>query len=73
MRRSKDMPVVHHLRQQRDLSQWEVAQALGVSQATIAVWERGYREPSPGQIQQLAVLYRVAERTIRAALTGKEQ
>ena len=32
------------LRKKEKMSQWEMALYLGVSQASIAIWEKGYRE-----------------------------
>jgi Zn-dependent peptidase ImmA (M78 family)/DNA-binding XRE family transcriptional regulator len=42
------------LREQRDLSQSELGERIGVTRQTIAVWERGERLPSVGQLATIA-------------------
>jgi len=37
---------IRKLRKKIGLSQWALAKLVGKSQATIQVWEAGYREPS---------------------------
>lgn len=47
------------------LSQTQVAQAVGVRQATISDWKRGTVEPEPANVAKLAALFRVSERELR--------
>ncbi|MDA2915544.1 helix-turn-helix domain-containing protein [Nitrospinae bacterium AH_259_B05_G02_I21] len=42
------------IRLSRGLSQWAVAKLVGKSQATVQVWEAGYREPSAEDMEALA-------------------
>ena len=46
---------IESLREQCSLSQSELAQAVGVTRQTIAVWEKGERLPSVGQLSSIAV------------------
>lgn len=47
------------LRERLNLSQTDLAKALGVSLNTVWVWERGEREPSASHIEELARLAKV--------------
>lgn len=39
------------------MTQKQVAEALGISQAVVANWERGKRSPSVSRLMELANLY----------------
>ena len=46
--------IIKELRQERDLSQAKLAEAIGVSQKAIDYWERGLNEPKASYIVALA-------------------
>ena len=48
------------LRQQKGLSQSELAAKLDYSQATVSFWENGIKEPSAGAIRKIALLFDVS-------------
>jgi len=48
------------VREQRRYSQASVAEALGVTQATVSRWESGEAAPTAVDVTQLAVLYDAA-------------
>jgi Zn-dependent peptidase ImmA (M78 family)/transcriptional regulator with XRE-family HTH domain len=50
---------IESLREQRGLSQTDLAGAVGVTRQTIAVWEKGERLPSVGQLSLIAVALEV--------------
>ena len=56
--------IVCHLREQKGLSQQDLAQALGVSVATVYNWERGRHEPRIAQFRALALLFGVPMESI---------
>ena len=65
-----EQPVKYHytlglLRKQAELTQQELAIALGVSLASIEAWENGRRNPSPENLQKLAEFYGVETEMIR--------
>ena len=48
------------VRQERRLSQYDVAQAAGVSHAAVSRWERGLQEPTgPGALRYAKLLIRL--------------
>lgn len=51
---------LHDLRVDHDLSQTQVAQAIGVSQRTYSYYETGQRNLPPDMIYALAVFYDVS-------------
>lgn len=48
----------------RDMSQDELAEKSGVNQATIAMLERGHRQPRRGTVEKLAAALGVAVETL---------
>lgn len=60
---------LRELRKARNLTQVQVAQALGVSHALVSMWERGDRLPSVAQLDALSKLFWVD----REALLGGEE
>ncbi|MCL2855461.1 MAG: helix-turn-helix domain-containing protein [Defluviitaleaceae bacterium] len=48
---------VKELREEKGLKQSELAQTLGVSQATLSNWERGVHDPANETLGQLAKLF----------------
>ena len=55
------------------VSQHALAQALGVSQATLSVWLNGYRAPRPGFVVEAAAALDALEQAERAAATTRAQ
>ncbi len=51
--------IIKELRQERDLSQAKLAEAIGVSQKAIDYWERGLNEPKASYIVALADFFGV--------------
>ena len=49
------------------VSQHALAQALGVSQATLSLWFNGYRAPRPGFVAEAAAALNALEQAERAA------
>lgn len=47
-------------RQAANLSQVELADALGIKQASVSMWERGVRTPHRSKIKAIATLLRIA-------------
>ena len=52
--------IIKELRQERNLSQAKLAEAIGVSQKAIDYWERGLNEPKASYIVALADFFGVA-------------
>ncbi|GHU36223.1 hypothetical protein FACS1894105_06210 [Clostridia bacterium] len=52
------------------LTQKQAAEALGIHQTAISMWERGDGYPSLGKIPAIAKLYEVTEQEIIDALIG---
>lgn len=48
------------LRKQNYLTQYEVAQNLGIPQSTLSQWEHGVGEPSATTLKRLCALYSVS-------------
>ena len=61
MPRGHDYPV-HELRQRLGMRQQDFAQAVGVSVATVSLWERGRSKPSRLAIDKMEMLARREER-----------
>lgn len=51
---------LHRLRYERGLSQKELADALGVSQASIGYWEKGQRTPSIDAVKKISDYFGVS-------------
>ena len=47
------------LRKQKNLTQEELAEALGVSRQAVSKWENGSSEPSPSNLIAIAKLYEI--------------
>lgn len=45
------------LRRDRNLTQWQIAEAIGVDRVTYARWETGARKPSVDAISSLASFF----------------
>lgn len=45
-------------RELRDLTQWAAAQAIGISEYTLARWEKGESVPEPDDVWRLEKLYK---------------
>jgi transcriptional regulator with XRE-family HTH domain len=45
------------LRRDRKLTQWQIAEAIGVDRVTYARWETGERKPSVDAISNLAAFF----------------
>ena len=45
---------IEHMRKQRNMTQSELAQLLGVSQANISQWETGEAMPRADKVRELA-------------------
>ena len=52
------------------LTQTEVAQALGLTQGAVSLWERGEGKPAIDKIQLLADMYKVTVQDIVEAITS---
>lgn len=48
------------LRKQENLSQRELAKAIGTTQAAVSLWERGERTPDIDTLLKLAELFKVS-------------
>jgi transcriptional regulator with XRE-family HTH domain len=48
------------------LSQADIAQAVGVTEATVSRWESGIRRPRRAEAQRLAAVLRVLEEAVAA-------
>ena len=64
------MRTIRQLREERGLTQLELAYRLGVTPVTIYNWERGRTEPRVSQFRQLARLFGVGMDDI--ALEGED-
>ena len=51
---------VYELRKENNLSQSELAKAIGASQKAIDFWEKGTNEPKAGYIIRLAKFFKVS-------------
>lgn len=51
---------LRELRQNKNLSQWQVAELVGISKAMISSYELNVREPSLTTLKKLASLYKVS-------------
>ena len=51
--------IIHELRQQKGLSQAQLAKAIGVSQKAIDFWEKGTNEPKASYILALSDFFNV--------------
>ncbi len=51
---------LHHLRTERNLTQEQVAEAVGVPQSTLAYWERTGKLPGRGVILKLSRTFGVS-------------
>jgi len=59
--RGAEMPNnIARLRKKKGLSQYALAHKIGVSQTTIYVWEYGYRQPAPEDVERLAEVLKVS-------------
>lgn len=58
------MSKLKQLRTDRKISQKELGDILGVSQQTVGSWERGYRTPTPRDMQKLEDLFEVDKEII---------
>jgi transcriptional regulator with XRE-family HTH domain len=54
------MKSLRELREERDLSQFELAVKTGVTPGTIANWERGKSEPKATHLRRLAEVFGVS-------------
>ena len=52
------MPTIKELRAARRLSQYELAQLVGVRPETISAWERGLRTPYDRHLRALAEAFK---------------
>lgn len=52
------------LRENRGLSQSQLATIIGVSQKTVSAWEVGRRNPKPRELQKLEDVFEVAKEEI---------
>lgn len=52
--------VVKNLREERGISQYQLANDLGVAQSTVGMWESGRREPGFDATQKLADYFDVS-------------
>ncbi len=67
------IPTIADMRRAADLTQTAAAEALGVSQAALAVWETGKAWPTLDKLKPLAELYGVTLGALVTALVaGKE-
>ena len=64
---------LRHLRESNGYSQGEVAETLGVTQATVSHWESGRRTPSVNDLAALASVYRVEPSTFMPSLDEIER
>ncbi len=51
------MGTLERLRKAKGLSQQDVGEALGISQAAVAMWETGKSKPTIDKLQKLAELF----------------
>lgn len=51
---------LQRLREERNLTQRQVARAVGVTSATVSNYERGHGKPSGDVLARLMLLYRIA-------------
>lgn len=51
------MTEIRRLREERGISQQELAQALGVTQGAVSHWENGVRKPDIDDIVKIAQLF----------------
>jgi len=51
--------IIKKLRQEKDLTQKEFAEELGISTSSVAMWETGQRLPSPDLYDQIADYFNV--------------
>ena len=58
------MKTIRELREERGLSQFELAVRAGVTPGTVGNWERGKTEPKATQLRRLAEVFAVAMDTI---------
>ncbi|MBJ6362139.1 helix-turn-helix domain-containing protein [Paenibacillus sp. GCM10012307] len=59
-------------REQKRLTQMEVAQNLGISNGTLSGYERNYRDPDTNTLARLATLYGVSVDWLAGAKTEKK-
>lgn len=52
------------LRENREISQSQLAAIIGVSQKTVSAWEVGRRNPKPRELQKLEDVFGVAKEEI---------
>lgn len=52
---------IKHYRLQKGVSQWNLARAIGVAQATVSEWEREYRFPRVTHLTTLANVLGISE------------
>jgi transcriptional regulator with XRE-family HTH domain len=70
-RRLPPPPARRQIRQRADLTQRDLAVAVGVDRATVARWEAGDREPRACHLERyLAVLDRLAREPLTAAASA---
>ena len=55
----RERRTIGDLRRERDMTQLELAIALGVTPGTVSGWERGVNEPRASQLRALALLFGV--------------
>ena len=60
------------LRTNAGLTQGQAAQALGVRQSAVAMWESGVNHPSAHRYRAIAALYKVSVEAIIKACYGDE-
>lgn len=48
------------LRKINKITQKQLADKLGVSHKTVSHWEKGYTEPSLGQLKEIKILFNVS-------------
>lgn len=52
--------ILRNLRKRRKISQAELAEAIGMSQATVASWENGTRKPDINGITKLSLYFNIS-------------
>jgi transcriptional regulator with XRE-family HTH domain len=60
---------LRQIREDRFLTQTEVAAFVGVNSSTVSNWERGLQEPRIPQIRKLAEIFKLTPQEIRTAIS----
>lgn len=64
---------MRRLRKQRKLNQYDLAEAMGMSQATIASWENGTRKPDIEAIAKMAEFFNTTTDALLGVRAAGEQ